>query len=116
MKRDRGNNGTGAGHDSDIESPPLASPPRQPPVANTGPKQSVALRQLELQHELERVQMQLQFEHERREWAQGEAMLLRGQLLRYEGTVTGESAPKQSGQSNDTQGTTRQWQLAILVN
>jgi len=71
---------------------------------------------VELQHELERVQMQLQFEQERREWAQREAMLLRGQLLRYEGTMSDESVPKQSGQLNDTQGTTRQRQLAILVN
>src|SRR6185436_4796384 len=91
------------------------SPPRRPPVTNTCSKQDAALRQLKSQHELECLQMQLQFEQERREWAKREAKMLRDQLLRYEGAAAGE-ALKQWGKSDDDQGTTRQRQLAILVN
>src|SRR6185436_15593535 len=109
IKHNKKANGISAGHDSDLESPTPASSPRRPLATNICPKQGTALRQLELQHELECMQMQLQFEQERREWAQREAMLLHDRLVRYEGTMGG-NAPKQSSQSDDDQGTTRQRQ------
>src|SRR6185436_7322605 len=62
-----------------------------------------------------RMQMQLQFKQERREWAQHETALLRGWLAGYEGTAS-DDAPRQSRESDDDRATTHRRQSAILVH
>ena len=114
MEHNRNVHNGGTGHDSSLESSLPAPASHQSPVTSPSPRRGSALCQLELQHELDRVQMQLQFEQERREWAQHEAVLLRDQLTRYRGTAEGNT-PRQLGQSDDEQGVTRHRQSANLV-